>query len=93
MALAVSLGLGLVLALCLWLVSAELALRLTTLGREGTRRVLAHGLAPLLLSPLYAVQYWLDVPHLGKLLLAALLLGGLAGPALLVASPAPARPA
>ncbi|BEQ14346.1 hypothetical protein [Desulfoferula mesophila] len=76
LALAVSLGLGLVLALCLWLVSAELALRLTTLGREGTRRVLAHGLAPLLLSPLYAVQYWLDVPHLGKLLLAALLLGG-----------------
>lgn len=75
-ALAVSLGLGLVLLICLWLVLAELAARLTSLGAEQARAYLARGLAPLLLSPLYAVQYWLDVPHLGKLLVAALLLWG-----------------
>ncbi|MCF8121354.1 MAG: hypothetical protein K9K34_02990 [Desulfarculaceae bacterium] len=76
LALAVSLGLGLVLLMCLWLVLAELAARLTSLGLAGSRDYLARGLAPLLLSPLYAVQYRLDVPHLGKALIAALLLWG-----------------
>ncbi|MBU1450517.1 MAG: hypothetical protein KKH47_06050, partial [Proteobacteria bacterium] len=75
-ALAVSLGLGLVLLVSLWLVLAELAVRLTSLGPHQARTCLARGLAPLLLSPLYAVQYWLDVPHLGKLLVAALLVWG-----------------
>ncbi len=83
-ALAVNLGLGLVLLLCLWLVLAELAARLTSLGLGPARSCLARGLAPLVLSPLYAVQLWLDVPHLGKLLVAALLVWGawLALPAL-----------
>ncbi|MBU4565902.1 MAG: hypothetical protein KMY53_00650 [Desulfarculus sp.] len=76
MALAVSLSLGLVLLVCLWLTLAELAARLTSLGLAASRDYLARGLAPLLLSPLYAVQYWLDVPHLGKALIAALLLWG-----------------
>ena len=74
--LVVDLGLGLVLLVCLWLVLAELSGRLTSLGIAGSRQYLARGLAPLLLSPLYAVQYWLDAPHLGKLLIAALLLWG-----------------
>ncbi|MCB2190865.1 MAG: hypothetical protein KQI62_04825 [Deltaproteobacteria bacterium] len=76
MGMAVSLALGLVLLISLWLVLAELAARLTTLGIAGSRLYLARGLAPLLLSPLYAVQYWLDVPHLGKLLILLLLAWG-----------------
>jgi hypothetical protein len=76
--LPVSLGLGLVLLVCLWLVLAWLAAGLTSLGQDQARSLLARGITPLILSPLYVVQFWLDVPHLGKLLVAALLLWGAA---------------
>ena len=72
----ISLGLGLVLLWCLWLVLAWLARGLTRLGPAQARALLARGLAPLILSPLYAVQFFLDVPHLGKVIVAALLLWG-----------------
>ncbi len=75
-ALPASLGLGLVLLWCGWLVLAWLATGLTRLGPAASRALVARGLAPLVLSPLYAVQFWLDVPHLGKLIVAALLLWG-----------------
>ncbi|MCF8034616.1 MAG: hypothetical protein K9K66_16305 [Desulfarculaceae bacterium] len=74
--LPISLILGLVLLWCSWLVLAWLATGLTRLGPGAARALLARGLAPLMLSPLYAVQFWLDAPHLGKIILAALLLWG-----------------
>ncbi|MEW5914632.1 MAG: hypothetical protein AB1814_18910 [Thermodesulfobacteriota bacterium] len=74
--LAGSLGLGLVVTLVLWLLLSWLAVALTSLGPAACRRVLAQGLLPLLLGPLYGVQFWLPIPHLGKLLaLAVLVLG------------------
>lgn len=74
--LAVSLALGLLVVLVLWLVLSWLAAALTSQGPAAARRALARGLWPLLFSPLYAVQFWLHVPHLGKALALALLAWG-----------------
>ncbi|MCB2225965.1 MAG: hypothetical protein KQH53_04740 [Desulfarculaceae bacterium] len=74
--LPLSLGLGLVLLWCVWLLLAWLAAGLSKLPTGQARALIAKGLAPLILSPLYAVQFWLDAPHLGKVIVAALLLWG-----------------
>lgn len=61
-----------------WLLLAQLATELTSLGRGGAADALAKGFAPLVFSPLYAVQFFFDVPHLGAALLGLLLLAGAA---------------
>jgi len=76
--LAVSLALGLVVVLALWLLLSWLAVALTSLGPAPCRRALARGLLPLVLSPVYAVQFWLPIPHLGKLLALAIVVWGAA---------------
>ncbi len=64
------------LALLAWLVLSWLAWSLTSLSLGQARRAVGRGLAPLALAPLYALQFWLDIPHLGTLLLLALAAGG-----------------
>ena len=61
-----------------WLLLTQLARALTSLGRSGAASALAKGFAPLVFSPLYAVQFFFDVPHLGAGLLAVLALTGAA---------------
>ncbi len=70
------LGLYLVLALAAWLLLAFLLETLTSLSPQRARGLAARGMWPLALAPAYAVQLWLDVPHLGPALLAALALAG-----------------
>jgi hypothetical protein len=65
------------LLLPVWLVLAGLLSGLGGLEAGQARLCLARLLAPLTLSPLYAIQFSLDIPHLGSGLLAALLLAGL----------------
>ncbi len=74
--LAVSCLAYLIFTLCGWLLLSHLAASLTSLSPEDSRRLLAKGVAPLALSPLYVIQFWLDVPHLGSLLMGFLLLWG-----------------
>lgn len=59
-----------------WLVLSQLAAALTNLGRAGAAAALAKGFAPLIFSPLYAVQFFFDVPHLGMVLLGLLVVSG-----------------
>ncbi len=73
-----TLALVLVLLLAAWLLLSWLAAALTSLSPGACRRVLARGLLPLVLSPVYALQFWLDLPHLGMVIVAALLLWGVA---------------
>ena len=65
------------LALCLWLLLSGLLGIVGGLSPDAARKALARLLAPFILSPLYAVQFSLDVPHLGVGLMAALGLAGL----------------
>lgn len=76
--LAETLGVYLLVNLGAWLLLAGLAASLAGLGRGQARRLAGRGFWPLLLSPLYAVQFFLDVPHLGTLLTGLLALAGLA---------------
>lgn len=75
--LAQSLGVYLLLALGAWLLLARLAQALGQVGSQEARRLAGRGFWPLLLAPLYAVQFWIDLPHLGAALTALLALAGL----------------
>ncbi len=75
--LAETLAVYLLLCLGAWLLLARLAQALGRLGPEQARRLAARGFWPLLLAPLYAVQFYLDLPHLGAALAGALALAGL----------------
>jgi hypothetical protein len=92
--LPLTLCLALVLLLAAWLLLSWLATALTSLTPDVCRRTLARGLLPLVFSPVYALQFWLDVPHLGTVLVLGLLLWGAARclPALWRARRGPALP-
>lgn len=72
------------MAAAFWALSSWLGAGLTSLGPAEASRLVARGFWPFLLSPLYALQYLMDIPHLGGAL--ALVLGlaalGLALPGL-----------
>jgi hypothetical protein len=61
-----------------WLAASWLAAGFTRLDQAEAGRLLGRGLAPLVLSLLYSVQPWLEIPHLGKLLLLVLVVWGAA---------------
>ncbi|MBI4798205.1 MAG: hypothetical protein HY794_05630 [Desulfarculus sp.] len=75
--LAETLGVYLLVTLGAWLLLARLAAGLSGLGQYQARRLAGRAFWPLLLAPLYAVQFFLDVPHLGTLLTGLLGLAGL----------------
>ncbi|CAO0819790.1 membrane hypothetical protein [Desulfarculales bacterium] len=76
--LAETLGVYLLLALGAWLLLARLAQALSLLGPEESRRLAGREFWPLLLAPLYAVQYFLNLPHLSSALIGLLVLADLA---------------
>ncbi|MGD9124637.1 MAG: hypothetical protein PVG60_06060 [Desulfarculaceae bacterium] len=75
--LALTLGLCLLICLCLWLLLSWLTLAVTDLDLAQSRRLWSRSLQPLLLAPAYAIQFVLDIPHLGSLILVALVGWGL----------------
>ena len=60
----------------LWLAGSWLAAALTSLSPAQAARAVARFFWPLGLAPLYAIQYALDIPHLGAGLMALLLAAG-----------------
>ena len=72
-----SVGLYALAALLVWLGLSWLAGVFTSLEPGAARRVVARGLAPLALTALYALYPWLDIPYLGKGLMALALAAGL----------------
>ncbi len=75
--LAASLMIYPLLTLSAWLVMSGLLNVLAGLEPKDARLALARVLGPFAASPLYAVQFSLDIPHLGAGIMAALLLAGL----------------
>ena len=72
--LVLALVLYLVFSLVFWVLGAWLISSVSKLGVLGSQRLLARGLLPLALSPLYAVQFAVDAPFLGKAILLSLVL-------------------
>jgi hypothetical protein len=64
-------------AICVWLLLSWILSSISTLSAEDGSKAVSRGMAPLMLSPIYAVQFGLNLPHLGTALLVLLICLGI----------------